>query len=224
MPDKLLITYLVADALFLGGGAAILAVALTSRERLLAAPTLDNVAERLLLAHCPQLGEIVDAGFIFFTFLLSIPGILQPNDRVWLKIHGWMVVVSGFITLIIGLVIWFLTLRTRSTLNTAWGQQTPQVQSLLQQRFNCCGYLNSTSPPFQVDSTCPTDLDAAQKPGCVGPFSNFANSFLDMIFTADFGIVAIDAILLLCIAMVLKDRKERARYRLIDSKSGFGTI
>ncbi|EEP79662.1 predicted protein [Uncinocarpus reesii 1704] len=178
MPDKLLIAYIIADALFLGGGAAMLAVALTSRDKIQSAPTLDNVAERLLLSHCPQLG----------------------------------------------LIIWFLTLRTRSTLNVAWGNETPEVQSLLQQRFNCCGYLNSTSPPYQVDSTCPTDLDAAQKQGCVGPFSNFANSFLDVIFTADFGIVAIDAVLLLCIAMVLKDRKERARYRLIDAKNGFGTI
>ncbi|EAS30338.3 tetraspanin [Coccidioides immitis RS] len=224
MRDKLLLTYLVADVLFLGGGALILTVALTARDKIRSAPTLDNVAERLLLAHCPQLGEIINAGFVFFTFLLSIPAIIQSNDRIWMKIHGWMVVISGFITLIIGLIIWFLTLRTRSTLSDAWGNETPEVQSLLQQRFNCCGYLNSTSPPFQVDKTCPTDLDAAQKPGCVGPFSNFANSFLDVIFTADFGIVAIDALLLLCVAMVLKDRKERARYRLIDSKNGFGTI
>lgn len=32
---------------------------------------------------------------------------------------------------------------------------------------------------------------------------------------------AIDAILLLCTAVVLKDRKERERYRLIDAKNGF---
>jgi hypothetical protein len=28
-------------------------------------------------------------------------------------------------------------------------------------------------------------------------------------------------ILLLCVAMVLKDRKERERYKLIDAKNGF---
>jgi hypothetical protein len=41
-----------------------------------------------------------------------------------------------------------------------------------------------------------------------------------------FGLVcaAIDVLLLLCAAMVLKDRKERARYRLIDAKNGFGPI
>jgi hypothetical protein len=30
---------------------------------------------------------------------------------------------------------------------------------------------------------------AAETQGCVSPFSNFANSALDLIFTADFGIV-----------------------------------
>ena len=57
-----------------------------------------------------------------------------PGNRIWLKIHGWMVVVCAWFTLILGLIIWFDTLRTRSNLSTVWAQQTPQVQSLLQQK------------------------------------------------------------------------------------------
>lgn len=56
-------------------------------------------------------------------------------------------------------------------------------------QFDCCGYINSTFPPFQQDSVCTNPLVAAQKQGCVGPFATFANIFLDFIFTADFGIV-----------------------------------
>jgi len=56
-------------------------------------------------------------------------------------------------------------------------------------QFDCCGYINSTFPPFQQDSVCTSPLVAAQKQGCVGPFATFANIFLDFIFTADFGIV-----------------------------------
>lgn len=80
------------------------------------------------------------------------------------------------------------------------------MQSLLQQRvsnnavwrtcfdniktqFNCCGFLSSTSPPFQQDAFCTSAVVAAQKPGCVGPFSTYANGFLDLVFTAMFGIV-----------------------------------
>ena len=40
-----------------------------------------------------------------------------------------------------------------------------------------------------MDQTCPTEAVAVRKLGCVGPFSNFANGFLDLIFTAMFGIV-----------------------------------
>jgi len=50
-------------------------------------------------------------------------------------------------------------------------------------------------------------LIAAEMPGCVGPFSNFSNSTLNLVFTASFGIVALDMILLICVAVLLKDRK-----------------
>ena len=209
---------------------------------------------------------IVNAGLIFFTFLLSLPAMILPDNRRWLKIHGWLVVVCALFTLVLGLDIWFHTLKTRAYLNVIWDDQSPEIQSMLQRsvcstytyppihiigkransamiiQFDCCGYLNSTFPPFQVDETCPTPLIAAQKQGCVGPFSDHANSYLDLIFTADFGIVgeliypcargnrglmtvpAIDVVLLLCVAIVLKDRKEQHRYRLIDAKNGVGRI
>jgi hypothetical protein len=57
--------------------------------------------------------------------------------------------------------------------------------------------------------------------GCVGPFSQFANTYLDLIFTAAFGIVGVDVLLLLCVVMVLKYRGELQRYRHIDEKNGF---
>jgi hypothetical protein len=55
--------------------------------------------------------------------------------------------------------------------------------------------------------------------GCVGPLSSFANTYLDFIFTAAFGIVGVDVLLLLCIATVLKYRTELERYRHIDEKT-----
>lgn len=67
---------------------------------------------------------------------------------------------------------------------------------------------------------CPDAFSASQKMGCVGPFSNFANTYLDLVFTAAFGIVGIDVLMLLCIAMVLKHRSELERYRHIDEKNG----
>ena len=82
--------------------------------------------------------------------------------------------------------------------------------------------MNATSPPFQVDTTCLNNLVAAQKGGCIVPFSSFANSYLDLIFTAAFGIVGVDAIVIMCVAMVLKYRQELERYRHIDEKNAAG--
>lgn len=67
-------------------------------------------------------------------------------------------------------------------------------------------------------------LVAAQKGGCLAQFSSFANKYLDQIFTAAFGIVGIDVLLVLCVAMVLKYRSEQERYRHIDEKNGVGSL
>jgi len=127
-------------------------------------------------------------------------------------------------TLIIGLTIWFETLKTRRVLSDIWNVQPATTQSLLQQQFNCCGYANSTSPPFVTDSACPNALAAAAQVGCVTPFSKYANLFLDVVFTGAFGIVGVDVVFVLATAMLLKDRKEKERYRGIDEKSGVGAF
>jgi hypothetical protein len=76
------------------------------------------------------------------------------------------------------------------------------------------------TPPFIVDAVCPNLSAASQKVPCVGPFSSFANVYLDLVFTAAFGIVGLDVLLLLCIVMVLKHRAELERYKHIDEKNG----
>lgn len=89
----------------------------------------------------------------------------------------------------------------------------------LPQQFECCGYFNSTSPAFVSDATCPSPAAAALLTGCAASIASFANVFVDDIFTAVFGMASIDGVLVLATACLLKDRKERERFRYIDSKS-----
>jgi uncharacterized membrane protein HdeD (DUF308 family) len=77
---------------------------------------------------------LVNAIIVFATFVLALPSMIMRDSRLWLQLQGWLVIVSGVFTLVIGLIIWIETLRTRAALNTSWGQQTSAVQSLLQQR------------------------------------------------------------------------------------------
>ena len=166
----------------------------------------------------------VNAVLTFLAFLVSIPGIVSTRNRFFFRLQSLLLISTALLTLVVGLIIWFSTLKTRSSLGTLWALQTSDEQKLLQQRFQCCGYINSTFPPFQIDDVCPDAKTAATKPGCVGPFSGFANSYLDILFTTLFGIVAVDGFAFLAGVVVLKDRAEKKRYRMIDEKGGCGGI
>jgi len=216
-----MLVYVVVNFLFLGCGGILLAFTFISGQHEKAGLTVNNIAVNLLLTECPLTAGVVNAIFMFLTFLISLPALALPMNRSFLKVQGWMVVMCSFFSLILGLFIWFDTLQTQKNLMGVWTMQTVDVQSLMQQRFNCCGYLNSMSPPFVVDTTCPDAKTAASMVGCANAFGTFANAYLDLIFTAAFGIVAVDVLLLLCIVMVLKYRAELERYRHIDEKSNF---
>ncbi|KAF7913229.1 hypothetical protein EAE99_010726 [Botrytis elliptica] len=225
MADKILLTYVILDILFVGSGALLLGFALNTKSGTSQAPTIASVATDLLLMGTPLNAAIGNAILIFFSFLLSIPAMLLSTTRGWLKVHGFMVVVCGLFTLVIGLDIWFGTLESKESLLDTWNAQSTTTQSLLQEQLSCCGYFNSTSaPPFVIDSTCPNAIIAATMPGCSAAFVKLDGLFLDVIFTAAFGIVGLDVALIFGIAMLNKDRKERERYRFIDEKNGTGSF
>jgi hypothetical protein len=152
---------------------------------------------------------------------MSIPALVMRESVLFLKIHGWLVGVCGLFTLILGLDIWVQTLRTNTHLTAEWVLQPASTQSLLQDRFNCCGFSNSTTGHYITSLTCPSDAVAVQRGTCAQPFYNYANGYLQLIFTASFGIVALDAIVVMCTAMLVKRRREKERYRYIDAKQGF---
>lgn len=216
-------TFLVAEALFLAMGVIMAVFTILWMNERKKAPSTESVARLLLLNEFPLEALLANAILIFATTLFTIPALAIPSSRGWLKLHGWFVVFCAIMTLVLGINEWLQTLTTRANLLTIWGDQTTQVQSLLQQKFDCCGYTNFTSPPFIPDNICTTET-APGKQGCVTPFSSYAEKFLNMVFTAAFGVVGLDVLLLLCLAMVIKRRKEELRYRRIDEKRGMGSI
>jgi len=222
MVDRIFVGFAILELLFVVGGVVLLAFSLMTKNLLNNAPTAQNIARDIVLDMCPLNAAIGNAILIFLTFATSLPAMVLPNTRGWLKLHGYMVVVNIVFTLVIGLAIWFETLKTRSNLGVLFALQDDNRRSLIQQEFQCCGYLNSTSPPFITDPTCPSAAIAAQTRGCVSPFSTFTNNFLDVVFTGAFGIVGVDVVLILATAILAKDRKENARYRVIDEKNGNG--
>ncbi|KAH6697625.1 tetraspanin [Plectosphaerella plurivora] len=224
MANLILGFYIFVDFLFLVSGAIIMGFSLIVQANKDEQPFEGRQAARnLIYQSFPFQAGIANAVMIFIAFAITLPGIITPM-RGWLKISGWFVTICGLFTLSIGVFLWVLTLRTQDLFRDIWLSSPPEVQSLMQESFQCCGYFNSTSPAFVTSNVCPSPAAAALQRGCLGPVSSFANVFLDNIFTAVFGFVGIDALLVISVTMVLKERKERERFRHIDEKAGYRTF
>ncbi|CAI0648290.1 hypothetical protein CGCF415_v003856 [Colletotrichum fructicola] len=221
MANKVLLAYVAADAVFVITGAILLGYSLINQNTVNEAPKEGvEAATKLLTKQFPLTAGVVNAVFIFVTFLMTIPGMITPA-RGWLKLSGYLVTFCGLFSLVLGTYLWVTTLTTKADFGKLWIAADPSVQELMQTAFQCCGYFNSTSPAFVTDVQCPSPAAAALQKGCAAPITSFANVFVDNIFTAVFGMVGIDALLVVCTAMLLKDRKERERYRHIDEKAGY---
>lgn len=83
------------------------------------------------MAANASLAGIANAAFTMFAFLVTLPA-LATHARGWLKFSAYLVVATGLFTLVIGLDLWIITLKTRSEFFDIWVQQPANVQSLLQ--------------------------------------------------------------------------------------------
>ncbi|EFW99373.1 tetraspanin [Grosmannia clavigera kw1407] len=222
MANKIFVAYVVADALFIIMGSILLGFSVVVKNTLHNAPSDGAEAARnLLYTRFPLTAGVVNGIFYFITFVFTIPAVTLPT-RGWLKLSGYMVTFTALFSLGIGLRIWITTLNTKEAFSPLWNAQTAAVQDLMQTQFQCCGYFNSTSPAFVTDATCSSPAAAALVRGCASQISSFGNTFVDEIFTAVFGMCGICALLVMATACLLKDRKERERFRYIDEKNGLG--
>ncbi|KAA8899416.1 hypothetical protein FN846DRAFT_899924 [Sphaerosporella brunnea] len=224
MLNPVLTSFLISDIIFLITGGILIAAACIWKSELASPATTESVGRLILLQGCPLSAVIANGIIVGVTFLISLPAFALPTSRTWLKIHSWGVVICMVFTLCLGLNEWIQTLTTRANLEVLWGQQSDLTQSMLQQKFDCCGYINSTTPHYVPDATCTNDIVAASKEGCIGAFSTYGSTWLGYLFTAAFGVVGMDMVMLLCTAMLIRYRKEQLRYRLIDQKWGVGSI
>ncbi|EON99047.1 putative tetraspanin protein [Phaeoacremonium minimum UCRPA7] len=224
MANKVLMAYVAADVLFVAMGAVMLGFSIIVKNSMFDAPTTGGQAARnILYQQFPLTAGIVNSIFVFVTFAATIPAITMPT-RGWLKVSGYMATITALFSVIVGLYLWILTLKSKETLAPLWRAATAQTQELMQTEFACCGYFNSSSPAFITDATCPSPAAAAMVRGCASPLASFANVFVDDIFTAVFGMAGIDALLIVATACLLKERKEMERFRHIDEKSGYRGI
>lgn len=217
MARKTFVTYVVLNTIFLLCAVLHLVVPLLTASSHANPPTVSNVATTVLLNACPLTASLVVGGLMLISFLISLPTYFFSKTTALLQIHAATITICALLTLSIGLKIWFSTLQTRANLATVWLHQPALVQSTLQSKFQCCGYLGLAAD-YMPDGTC-NATSAVELGSCQAPFSGFANGFLDLVFTVFFGFCALDVVLLLAVLCVIKERKEERRYALIDEKS-----
>ncbi|KAI1079571.1 hypothetical protein F5B20DRAFT_156034 [Whalleya microplaca] len=220
MVNKVLAAFVAVDGLFVSMGAIMLGFAVIVQQRAFDTPgDGQDAARNLLYQKFPFTAGIANAVLTFIVFVATLPA-LATNNRSWLKLAGYLVVVDAVFTMAIGLDLWIITLKLKEEFSSIWLSQNAGVQDMMQTAFACCGFINSTSPAFVTDATCPSPAAAALMPGCSASLISFGSNFVDNIFTAVFGMVGIDSLLVMTIACLLKDRKERERFRYIDEKTG----
>ncbi|KAG5971066.1 hypothetical protein E4U55_001319 [Claviceps digitariae] len=224
MPNNVLYTTLAITTLFSAVGVLLIAFSHFAQSQIGNTPRHGREAIRLLLYDSfPLTAGLVNGALVLATTAFVVLGLLSPV-RGWLRLGGYLVTLCGLFSLCLGVYLWVMTLRLKEDFLATYLVLEPEEQSLIQQSFRCCGYLNATTPAFVTDPFCSSPAVAALVRGCGSAISGFALIFIDYFFTALFGMVGLDAILVLSIECLLKDRKERERYRHIDEKSGFRTF
>lgn len=52
--------------------------------------------------------------------------------RGWLKLSGYFIVINALFSVVLGLYLWIITLRTKETFSPVWNAQAAAIQDLMQ--------------------------------------------------------------------------------------------
>lgn len=217
---KLMAVWAFFDFLLLAAGAVTLALSFMWR-----AP---DILMNMVLSNADLTAGTVLGVALLITFALSVGAVVQRNHvTIGLVILNYALLLDAVGIVVIGTFVWYFTLQERANLRVLWGQATPAIRIALQDRFQCCGYLNATDLPEIGGSFCKSQDFLASLPVnveetsfCVKPITGFADSTLNSIFTTVYGFMAIVLCLLLATLCVIKKRQEDERFKKIDAKRG----
>lgn len=133
MANRILLATILANLLFLGSGILMLVFSLLLRTKQTSNPTNgEDAILHLIFQRFPLVSGIINAVLIIVTFVLTLPGLLQSTSRGWLKLSSYLVVFCGLYTMILGLYIWIMTLKTGEDFANIYIDQPWEVQAMVQ--------------------------------------------------------------------------------------------
>jgi len=179
-----------------------------------------NVLRNLIISPSDLTIGIIIGVVYLITFAVSIGAIIQPaHVTIGLVILNWTLLADAVVTLVVGSIIWFYTLRERANFAVVFDKSSTAIRQSVQDKLQCCGYFNSTDSGV-IGGFCSDTAKAASATPCVGPLTTHADFTLNNIFSSIYGFMAILIALFLASMCVIKVRKEEERFRLIDEKRG----
>jgi len=165
------------------------------------------------------IGLVIGVAYLI-TWIISVGAIIQPTHvTIGLVFLNWTLLGDAIITLIVGTIIWFFTLRERANFAKIFDSASPTIRQGVQDALQCCGYFNSTDSVV-LQGFCSDATKAASATPCVGPLTGYADFTLNNIFSSIYGSMAVIIALFLASMCVIKVREEEERFRRIDEKRG----
>jgi len=152
------------------------------------------------------------------TFVVSIGAVIQQNHiTIGLAIFNWLLIINAILTVIYGSNLWFMTLREEHNFGSIWNATTPARRIAVQDKFQCCGFLNNTA--VEAGGFCANPA-VQQNNGCSVQFIGVADNIFHQLFSTIFGFTTIIICVFLATLCVIKKREEQERFRKIDAKRG----
>ncbi|KAI8603005.1 hypothetical protein EDD21DRAFT_370294 [Dissophora ornata] len=177
----------------------------------------DTVISREIEKAGTYLGAVVVA-----TSLVGILGGTSPVRRKFFLVSFvWLIVLVMLAELGLGGMIWFKTLRMRSTFALQWVTWADSLKIVFQDMTTlsgygqCCGYYDMKT--MVVSGLCTA---TSTYTGCEEKVSVFADGYLRKLYTSLFGFTVVNLFVFVSTVIVIQARNDEERYIRIGRKEG----
>ncbi len=124
-------------------------------------------------------------------------------------------------TVVNGLLFWAHTLRDISEMSSLFHRQPPDSLVRLQDLFQCCGWTNLTDTTIYSGYCANAPTIPSQLVPCRAPLIYESDQFWVFLYTCLFAFSALQFVVIVLGAMLIRHREVLRRYQLIDRKYGF---
>jgi hypothetical protein len=144
---RLTLTYAVTNILFMACGAVTIAISLLWNMQAINSPSFfhcltmltlatGDIEQNIVFLMTPNMFGLVAGIITVIAGISSLPrmshlyllmtALVLPSSRDMLYVHSWLAIIASTVLLVLGLIIWALTLEEKANIFAAYSQQSVQ--------------------------------------------------------------------------------------------------